>query len=199
MRYNDQTQGIRGAKLPDRGFLPWRLLSMAVSSSSRMFGFTARRASRRDSSADSFSSASLRAASINARQISRSALTQLKDSVNILLHGVNQFAAGVTVNRAKLAVKGFKLSAPPGCCRFYPAAYVPASVAGAVELQLLRSLADHKSVPPTAYLPATLCFLTVKSCCYRYRQKIRSQTVADRRMPGVTKHASSRASATTIR
>ncbi len=35
--------------------------------------------------------------------------TQLKDSVNILLHGVNQFAAGVTVNRVKLAVKGFKL------------------------------------------------------------------------------------------
>ena len=53
-----------------------------------------------------FSSASLRLHQSMHGQISRSALTQLKDSVNILLPALTGFAAGVTVNRVKLAVKG---------------------------------------------------------------------------------------------
>ncbi len=65
--------------------------------------------------------------------------------MNILLHGINQFAAGVTVNRVKLAVKGFKLH--PG--RQVVAIFIQQHTyrrrwQEAVELQLLRRLGfDH--------------------------------------------------------
>ncbi|XNM77432.1 hypothetical protein ACLK19_00380 [Escherichia coli] len=60
-----------------------------------MFGFTARRASDETARQTVFRRYGTRA-SINARaDFSNLRFTQLKDSVNILLHGVNQFAAGV--------------------------------------------------------------------------------------------------------
>ena len=61
--------------------------------------------------------------------------------MNILLHRVNQLAAGVTVNRVKLTVKGFKLYLR----RQVVAVFIQQHTyrrrwQEAVELQLLRSL-----------------------------------------------------------
>lgn len=113
---------------------------MAVSSSSRMFGLTARSASERDSSADSFRR--LRYAlhqSIHRADFSICA-SPAEDSVNILLHRVNQLAAGVTVNRVKLTVKGFKFYLRRQVVAVLSSIRTGVGGRKRFELQLLRSL-----------------------------------------------------------